>query len=237
MSEAAMLRQLRTNKPRRLTCRAVSINNCRPMRTLLWLLLLTACALPVAGDEASQIGYVDCSSNKEHLPIPVYSNRCGSIPAASLNCGEKVRLLGREGPWLRITSTDGSERYIGVASISQRKDRFVAADLPAPSGQYATDCSGPRSKTGKVSARPIFSPSPEYTKEALKARIEGSVTLALTVGTDGLAHNVKVMVGLGHGLDERAVAAVQSWKFEPALQDGNPIESKMAVEVNFRSSK
>jgi TonB family protein len=154
-----------------------------------------------------------------------------------LNCGEKVRLLGREGPWLRIASTDGVERYIGVASISQRKDRFVAVDLPIPSGQDAADCSVPRSKTGNVSARPVFSPSPEYTKEALKAGIEGSVTLALTVGTDGLVHDVKVMVGLGHGLDERAVAAVQSWKFEPALREGNPIESNMVVEVNFRWSK
>jgi TonB family protein len=221
----------------RLTRRAVSINNCRAMRTLPWLLLLAACAIPVAGLDSSQIGYVDCSSSKEHLPIPVYSNRCTSIPAARLDCGEKVTVLGREGPWLRIASTDGSQRYIGAASISQRRDRFVAVDLPAPSGQYSPDCSVPRPKTGKVPARAIFSPSPEYTKKALKARIEGSVTLALTVGTDGFAHDVKVVVGLGYGLDERAVEAVQLWKFEPALLEGSPIESKMAVEVNFRSSK
>jgi TonB family protein len=62
------------------------------------------------------------------------------------------------------------------------------------------------------------------------------VTLALIVGTDGRAHDIKVLKPLGHGLDEKAVEAVQSWKWEPALDEGRPIESKMNVDVSFRFS-
>jgi TonB family protein len=50
-------------------------------------------------------------------------------------------------------------------------------------------------------------------------------------------HEVKVLSGLGYGLDEKAVEAVQSWRFEPALEEGTPIESKMAVDISFRSGK
>ena len=147
----------------------------------------------------------------------------------SLNCGEKVKVLGREGPWLRIALIDGNERYIAVPAISQRKDRFVALDLPAPPDL--------RSKTGKVPPRAIYSPNPEYTQEARKAGVHGTVVLALTFGAEGRAHDVKVLVGLGYGLDERAVEAVQSWKFEPALQEGIPVDFKGAVEVDFLSGR
>lgn len=195
------------------------------------MLLIAACAIPLAARGAPKFGYVHCSSREEHFPNLVYSNPNPyvSLPVGSLNCGEKVKVLGREGPWLRIALIDGNERYIAVPAISQRKDRFVALDLPAPPDL--------RSKTGKVPPRAIYSPNPEYTQEARKAGVHGTVVLALTFGAEGRAHDVKVLVGLGYGLDERAVEAVQSWKFEPALQEGIPVDFKGAVEVDFLSGR
>ena len=70
-------------------------------------------------------------------------------------------------------------------------------------------------------------------KAALKAGIHGSVILMLTVGVDGKAHGISVVQGLGYGLDESAVKAVQSWKFEPALRSGIPVDAKMAWELEF----
>jgi protein TonB len=95
----------------------------------------------------------------------------------------------------------------------------------------------PPPKTGKVPPRPTYSPNPEYTQNALDAGIHGVVILKLTVGADGAAHDVKVLHGLGYGLDDRAVETVQSWKFEPALQDGIPIDFTCAVEVSFPLGK
>lgn len=166
----------------------------------------------------------------------MYSNPCVVQPVWSLSCGTKVQVLGRVGPWLRIVAPDGpGERYISVAGVSQQPNRFAALNLPTPPGPYIQDCSAFRPKTGKLMAIPIYASDPEYTPEARRHRIEGTITLALTVGADGRAHDVTVLTPLGHGLDEKAVETVQSWRWEPALDNGKPIASKIDVEVTFRT--
>lgn len=219
--------------PRGLTYSTVSINNCRVMRMLQCVLLVAACAAPLAGDDAVKVGYVDCSSGEKHMRTPVFSDPCISQPAETLSCGKQVIVLGREGTWLRILATDGGEQYINVTSVSQKKGRFVALDLPPPSGPYTRGCSAARPKTSKVSARPTYHPDPEYTKQALIAGIRGSIKFVLTIGTDGRVHEIKALNRLGYGLDEKAEETIQSWKFEPALEDGTPIESHLVVETSF----
>jgi TonB family protein len=75
---------------------------------------------------------------------------------------------------------------------------------------------------------------PKYSSEARRARLQGSVLVSLVVGTDGIPQNVKVLRGLGLGLDEKAVEAVQGWKFQPARKAGEPIAVPAQVEVSFR---
>ena len=82
-------------------------------------------------------------------------------------------------------------------------------------------------------ARPIYHPDPEYTEEARSARIRGIIKFVITIGADGRVHEIKALSPLGYGLDEKAAETVQSWKFEPALQDGTPIESQAVVDVSF----
>jgi TonB family protein len=52
--------------------------------------------------------------------------------------------------------------------------------------------------------------------------------------TDGRAHNIRVKQGLGMGLDEQAIAAIEQWRFSPALKDGKPVAVSATIEVNFR---
>jgi periplasmic protein TonB len=59
-------------------------------------------------------------------------------------------------------------------------------------------------------------PYPIYTDEARKVKIQGTVTLRVLVGTDGRAAQIRVVRGVGYGLEERAVQTVQGWKFTPA---------------------
>jgi TonB family protein len=207
------------------------------MQAPRYVLLFAICSVQLTAEDAPRVGYVDCSSGDKNRPTPVFSNPCVSQPVASLSCGETVKVLSREGTWLKVASTDGGERYIGATAVSQRKDRFVALDLPVSSGPYIQDCSAFRPKTGKLTAVAIYKPDPEYTKQARKSGIQGTVTLASTVGADGRSHDITVLKPLGHGLDEKAVEAVQSWKWEPALDDGKPIESKIDVDVSFRVIK
>jgi protein TonB len=51
---------------------------------------------------------------------------------------------------------------------------------------------------------------------------------------DGVPQDVKVLRGLGLGLDEKAVEAVQGWRFKPATRGGEPVAVTAQVEVNFQ---
>lgn len=87
---------------------------------------------------------------------------------------------------------------------------------------------------GGVSA-PVatFSPEPEYSEEARKAKYQGEVWLTVTIGTDGRAHDIRVSRSLGLGLDEKAIESVKTWRFEPGKKDGVPVAVQISVEVDF----
>jgi periplasmic protein TonB len=81
--------------------------------------------------------------------------------------------------------------------------------------------------------RPIFTPEPEFSEEARKAKYQGVVTLLIVVGTDGRVHNPRVVRSLGMGLDEKAIEGVKTWKFDPSKKDGRPVAVEMNIEVAF----
>lgn len=87
---------------------------------------------------------------------------------------------------------------------------------------------------GVLAPRPVYTPDPEFSEEARKAKHQGTVVLWLIVGPDGRAHDVHVQRSLGMGLDEKVIEAVERWKFEPAHKDGIAVAVEVAVEVNFR---
>lgn len=75
---------------------------------------------------------------------------------------------------------------------------------------------------------------PEYSEEARKARLNGSVTLYVIVRPSGHAAGIKVIRPLGLGLDEKAIAAVEGWRFQPGEREGQPVSVAATIEVNFR---
>ena len=87
---------------------------------------------------------------------------------------------------------------------------------------------------GVTVPRAIYSPEPSFSEEARRTKTQGIVTLVLVVGADGRPHNIHVQNSLGMGLDERAITAVNNWKFAPATLHGQAVATQIAVEVNFR---
>jgi TonB family protein len=81
---------------------------------------------------------------------------------------------------------------------------------------------------------PLNSPAARYTDEARKARINGVCLISLIVDTQGMPENVRVIRSLDPGLDQNAIFAVNSYRFRPALRDGEPVPVMISVEVNFR---
>ena len=211
-----------------MTCAALRVNSRIVMRTLQYVFLIAATAIPSAGHDTARVAYVYCPSGVNPvLAATVYSSPPMSIPIGTFNCGDKVQMLERKESWVRIAPANG-ERYVSIATLSQRTNQFAALNLPLPSEPRLVD-----RRTGTVLPRATSSPNPEYTQAALKAGIHGFVTLKLTVGVDRKAHSISVVQGLGYGLDESAVKAVQSWKFEPALRNGVPVDSKIAWELEL----
>lgn len=82
---------------------------------------------------------------------------------------------------------------------------------------------------------PIYTPTPNYTEEARRAKIEGIVLIQVVIRRDGSVDNPRVLRGLGYGLDESAVQTiVTKWKFKPGLKDGQPVDVIANIEVTFR---
>ncbi|HVQ16453.1 MAG TPA: TonB family protein [Vicinamibacterales bacterium] len=73
----------------------------------------------------------------------------------------------------------------------------------------------------------------QYTEDARTRGITGDVVLEIVIRSDGSVGDVKVLRGLGYGLDDRAVAAVRNWKFSPARRLGTPVDVIVEVEVEF----
>jgi TonB family protein len=87
---------------------------------------------------------------------------------------------------------------------------------------------------GGISApEAITSPDPDYTEEARKAKKQGTCVLWLIVDSAGQPRDIKVVRGLGLGLDAKALEAVRQWRFHPALKDGKPVDVQISVEVEF----
>ena len=90
----------------------------------------------------------------------------------------------------------------------------------------------PERNTGK-SVEIVSKPTPSYTEEARQMRLEGEVLLRVQFLTSGEVRVLKVVQGLGHGLDEQAMHAAERIKFKPAEHEGQPIDSEATVHIIF----
>lgn len=81
----------------------------------------------------------------------------------------------------------------------------------------------------------LYCPEPGYTEEAREAKLQGKMLLQVLVGTDGKARQIRILQGLGLGLDERAVETVRGWRFAPG-RDANrrPVSAWVTVETHFQ---
>jgi TonB family protein len=89
---------------------------------------------------------------------------------------------------------------------------------------------GPATAPVEITAKP----RPVYSEEARALKIEGEVLLEVLFGANGQLHVIRVAQGLGHGLDEAAIAAASKMQFKPAMQNGSPVDSTAIVHVMFQ---
>jgi len=108
---------------------------------------------------------------------------------------------------------------------------FAEADVPAGPTVHS------RTAEAHATAAPaeiLSKPTPSYTQEARSLRIEGEVLLEVVLQASGNPRVVRVVRGLGHGLDDNAVKAAEQIHFKPAMRDGQPADSTVVLHIVFQ---
>jgi len=113
-----------------------------------------------------------------------------------------------------------------------RSAGFGDADVPAPPTVQSRPAAQAAEKI--VPAEILSKPAPVYTAEARTQRIEGEVLLEAVFEASGKIRVLRIVRGLGHGLDDAAVQAAQQIRFKPALKDGQPSDSTVVLHIIFQ---
>jgi TonB family protein len=129
-----------------------------------------------------------------------------------------------------VATGDNSGR-VSASRGTVRQSGFGDADVittPQPRAKTAE----PVNKT--VPAEITYKPRPLYTEEGRKLKIEGEVLLRVVFAANGQIRIMKVVQGLGHGLDESAIRAAEKIQYKPALKDGRPTDFEAVIHVVFQ---
>jgi len=119
----------------------------------------------------------------------------------------------------------GNSARGGVVQLSGFDSKGAGPEAPK-----ASLISGPPSTPVQIFSKP----NPEYTEEGRRLKIDGEVRLEVLFSTSGQVQVVRILQGLGHGLDEEAVKAAQQIRFRPASHQGQPIDSTAVVHIIFQ---
>jgi TonB family protein len=106
-----------------------------------------------------------------------------------------------------------------------------AAAAPVPPSHSRAADSG---NNHPLPAEILSKPNPVYTSEAKNLKIEGEVLLEAVLEASGSVRVLRVVRGLGHGLDDNAVKAAQQIRFKPATKDGQPTDSTVVLHITFQ---
>jgi periplasmic protein TonB len=159
-----------------------------------------------------------------HLPVPPTIFDPAATPV--LTPVSKIGL-----PWMRDETNSpgpGDSNTIGGSSGNTMGDG--PRDGPGGVGESQSRYQG-----GVTLPRCAYCPDPQYTDEAREAKLQGKVTLRVLVGADGRSSQIRIVQGIGLGLDERAEQAIRGWKFVPA-HDGarHAVPAWVTIEAVFR---
>jgi TonB family protein len=126
------------------------------------------------------------------------------------------------------TSGKGDGRSNGKGNIAT--GGFGSEQVVHQGPKIAQADSGPATSPVEIT----FKPNPLYTDEARNMKLEGEVLLEVSFSANGTLQVNRVVHGLGHGLDEAAIAAANKIRFKPALRFGTPVDSTAVVHVSFQ---
>ncbi len=134
---------------------------------------------------------------------------------------------------LRQQSRPGEAESYEVRAAPIRKAH--AAELSPRRADTTPALKAGRTAEGEVVAPVLLEKvEPAYTDEARWAKLAGQMRVYVEIGADGRAYNMRIVQGLGLGLEEAAIEAISQWRFQPGTRDGIPVAVHATVEVHWR---
>ncbi|MFI5114575.1 MAG: energy transducer TonB [Terriglobales bacterium] len=114
-------------------------------------------------------------------------------------------------------------------------DAETAAQNARAGSPLGTMIDGPITGHEVHVAYPVVFPDPPVVRAELPPGLKGDVIVEVTIDAQGSVVETRVLAALGHGIDEKVVATLRQWRFQPATLDGTPVASKHDVHFHFPS--
>jgi len=184
-------------------------------------------ALPLAGIDIDPLLW-------QNLPMPVYGDPRSKSPSPSNGPGEDGGMGNAKGQGIGVGSGPG---------FGPGQDGGIGGDRKGPPGgdgpggatgsnpEDPDHIYPPPQVTGRVQV--LAKPEPQYTEDARRNQITGSVVLRVVFSRTGEVINIRAIHALPFGLTERAIAAARQIRFRPATRNGRPVNVFMQLEYNF----
>lgn len=198
---------------------------------------------PAAIRLGSQTNPINNTSGPAVSPVNLGRSGAPGMPAGNTGFGppSRIAIAGSGSPNGSMGGRDNGPQPIRGISTGVAGATGPTTARPVGAIQIAKNVTQPPPAVAQPGAAPakvapklLFKPRPEYTEEARQLHLEGTVYVKIHVASNGTVSVVGVQSGLGHGLDQSAVKAVQSMRFQPALQNGQPADWDGVVNVNFQ---
>jgi TonB family protein len=173
-------------------------------------------------------------------PSGVAQNPNASRPATIAAIGKFENALGTgqgvAAPHAGLVATGGFGSGVGNAPKGTGMGGgTVATGRFGGNGASSGAAPEPRIQQAHFSPPEVLSePRPQYTQEARQLRIQGEITLQVRFGVDGKVEVLRVVSGLGHGLDQEAALVAGQIRFKPAVKDGQPTDHITYIHILFQ---
>jgi TonB family protein len=155
-----------------------------------------------------------------------------NLPDAAVTTGGFGNTTAQRNVANGVVTTGGFGNSAAARTAATGEVQTAGFDQRASAPKAAAAAAMPASRPVEI----VFKPTPEYTDEARSARIEGTVSLELEFTAAGEVRVLRLVRGLGHGLDEAAQRAALRIRFKPAQSDSGPVDSRATVHITFRLS-
>jgi TonB family protein len=156
------------------------------------------------------------------------------------NLSSRIEQIFRQPPSALAAGLSRGVAIVAISGIATAP--LVAGALRGPSGGSAGVAAAATQEKVYEKSSGIQMPTleyevkPNYTPEAMQARIQGSIWLSVVVLATGAVGEVTITQSLDkqYGLDDEAVRTVRQWRFKPGMKDGKPVAVRVDIEMTFK---